>query len=55
MQSGSFTEKTIDFADAVIRYCLPAWVPSLSMMVGAATMGAALVYKLVRVTNAETL
>lgn len=51
----NFTVRTIDFADTVIRHCMPVWVPSLSVMLGAATMCASLVYKLLRVTDVKTI
>jgi hypothetical protein len=53
-------QAALNFADAVIRYCLPQWVPSLGTMLCAATMAASLLFnsslfKTTRESNPEAI
>jgi hypothetical protein len=41
-------QAAFNLADAVIRYCLPQWVPSLGIMLCAATMAASYLFKMTR-------
>jgi hypothetical protein len=44
-------QAAFNFADALIRHCLPQWVPSLGTMLCAATMAASF---LLKITGKET-